>query len=84
MEETAQVDQETAQGIADNLNKAGHSTGIEDVLPVVDTAHWIGEAVGGATVGSPGARTAPSKIFFGEVVKRLLQKRGPNEVVVVK
>lgn len=84
MEETAQVDQRRAQGITHELNNAGHPVGVEDVLPIGDAAHWIGGAVGGVTVGSPNTRTAPSKNFLGEVVKRLLQKRGPSDVVVVK
>lgn len=84
MEETAQVDQRTAQGITDDLNNAGHPVDVKDVLPIGDTAHWIGGAVGGVTVGSPNTRTAPSRHFLGGVVNRLLKMRGPNDVVVVK
>lgn len=84
MEETAQVDRETAQGIVGELKKEGHPVGIEDVLPAGDIVHGIGEAVSGATVGSPGVRDAPSRNFLGEVVGRLLKMRKPNEMVVVK
>lgn len=84
MEEAAQVDRETAQEIVGELNKAGHSVGIEDVVPAGDIVHGIGEAVSSATVGSPGVRDAPSRNFLGEVFGRLEKMRGPDDIVVVK
>ena len=84
MEETAQVDRRTAEEIADNLNNVGHHVVVEDVLPAGDVVHGIGEAVADVTVGSPKVRIAPSRNFLGEVVRRLLQKKGPSDVVVVK
>ncbi|MBI2040445.1 hypothetical protein HYT18_05245 [Candidatus Microgenomates bacterium] len=86
MGETAQVDQETAQGISDSLNNAGQPVEIKDVLPVDtgDLVYGIGQAVGDATTGSSKARTTPSRGFLGEFVDRLLKKRQPGEVVAIK
>ena len=84
MEETAQVDQKTAQEIAKNLNSAGHHVGVEDVLPVGEIAHGIGSGVQDLATGSSKVRTVPSKKGLGEFVDRLLKMREPNEEVVTK
>ncbi len=86
MEDAAQVDQETAQGIAAELNKEGHPSNAGDVLPVDagDFVYGIGQAVGDVTTGSPKIRTTPSKKGLGEFVGRLFKMRKPGEVVVIR